>query len=509
MRILVLFAISVFLWGCAQIKIVEGGPKDTTPPTVLSSTLQDSTLNWNGSGFELLMDEYVGVNDVANQVTISPPLKFPLNIVTKGKKVLVSWNDTLAKNTTYQINFGNAIVDITESNPISLTKIWSTGSVLDSLTVSGVVRSAWTQKPLPNAVVQLLSDPFSIEGNIIPRYQVKSDKEGKFVFQCLPSANFYLLAFDDTNKSGRWEEGEWLDATREWLDTRQQAADLKLSLSLNTPAKAFLGEVYTDSSGWASWAWDHRLPLPQLSTSDSAWEWLPYSDSLVIRWKGEIDNQFHPVNFSLPDGKQDSIAVPVFAERWKFNPRFGKKKEWKVMQGKTFSIPMPVQTSGVDSKRWIWKKEKETQAAEVRLESGSAILSTQTLSPGNYTLQLMPKGIYYQDNLWVVDTVSFKVQILGKEEVGDIGVKSDWSNQFLWMLEDEQGNLQTIDPVVLKVKGITLVPGTYTLRVIEENRNTGTWDGIDWQHDWPAEQVHVFPSPIVVRANWSQQLEWK
>ena len=265
MRILGLFAISVLLWGCAQIKIVEGGPKDATPPSVLSSTLQDSTLNWNGSGFELLMDEYVGVNDAANQVTISPPLKLPLNVVAKGKKVLVSWNDTLAKNTTYQINFGNAIVDITESNPISLTKIWSTGSVLDSLTVSGVVRSAWTQKPLPNAVVQLLSDPFSIEGNIIPRYQVKSDKEGKFVFQCLPSANFYLLAFDDTNKSGRWEEGEWLDATKEWLDTRQQAADLKLSLSLNTPAKAFLGEVYTDSSGWASWAWDHRLPLPQLS----------------------------------------------------------------------------------------------------------------------------------------------------------------------------------------------------------------------------------------------------
>ncbi len=509
MRILGLLIISILLWGCAQIKIVEGGSKDVTPPMLLSSTLPDSTLNWNGNGFELLMDEYVSVNDVANQVTISPPLKFPISVIAKGKKVIVSWNDTLAKNTTYQVNFGNAIVDITEANPIALTRVWSTGNVLDSLTLSGEVLDAWTQKPMANAVVQLLSNPFTIDQDNAPRYQVKSDKNGKFVFQCLPALSFYLLAFDDANKSGRWEEGEWLDARRVLEDVSREASDLKLSLSLNAPAKAFLVEVYTDSSGWASWSWDHRLPLPQLSPSDSSWKWLPSSDSLVIRWLGEVDNQFHPVKFSMPDGKQDSISVPVFAERWKYNPSFGKKREFKVIQGRQLIIPMPIQTSGLDTKRWVLEKEKQVQKLDVRLESGSAVISSESLVSGKYTLQLLPKSFYYGDNLWLVDTVQFTIQVLGQEEVGDVQIKSELGNQQLWLLEDEQGKLTTVDPVVLKNKGITLIPGTYTLRVIEENRNFGQWDGVDWQHDWDAEKVHVFPTPIVVRANWSQQLEWK
>ena len=523
MRLLLFFCFTLILWGCAQIKMVEGGEKDTTSPILLSCDIQDSLLNWNGQGFVLTWDEYVAVEDVADQITFSPPLQYPLSVIAKGKRVNVSWTDTLRRETTYQVDFGNSIVDITEGNPAVLTRIWSTGNVLDSLEISGVVLNGWSGAPVEKAVVQLLSGPFDLEKINKPSYQVKSDKEGKFSFHCLPSASFYLSAFEDKNKSGRWEEGEWLDTDMQMHLTSDEETDIHCVLSQNVGVEPQLGEVTVDSAGWASWKWDPRWGMPQMmpASEDEVWEhnWdmNRVKDSILVQWVGKVDNAFHPFKLKYENGKTDSISIPVFVERWKRNPYLEKVRERKVMVNQKVLIPLPTPTSGVQGNKWLIKKENEKGSekpgeflsAAVVLEGRQAAVSTTGLLPGKYTLQILPKAAYYQDLEWFVDTVQYTILVLGSEDIGQLQVNTNLPSQGWWSLTDEKGNTQTLSGEQLKNTGMFFIPGTYTLRVVEDVIHDEYWDGMDWKNQREAEVVHVFPKPIVIRANWNRVLEWK
>jgi hypothetical protein len=88
-------------------------------------------------------------------------------------------------------------------------------------------------------------------------------------------------------------------------------------------------------------------------------------------------------------------------------------------------------------------------------------------------------------------------------------VKSKFSADFWWSLTDEKGNIQTITGAQLMNTGISAIPGTYTLRAVEEKDHLRFWDGLNWKMQIEPEVVHVFPQPIVIRANWNQVLDWK
>jgi hypothetical protein len=104
--------------------------------------------------------------------------------------------------------------------------------------------------------------------------------------------------------------------------------------------------------------------------------------------------------------------------------------------------------------------------------------------------------------------VVYNITVLGSEDVGQLQVNSALSSAFWWSLTDEKGNIQTLSGEQLKKSGMNFMPGTYTLRVVEDITHLEFWDGMDWKNQREAEVVHVFPKPIVIRANWNQVLEW-
>jgi hypothetical protein len=370
------------------------------------------------------------------------------------------------------------------------------------------------------AVVQLLSGPFDLEKINKPSYQVKSDKEGKFSFHCLPSASFYLLAFEDKNKSGRWEEGEWLDTDMQLHRTSDEESDVLCVLSQNVGVEPQLGEVTVDSAGWASWKWDPRWNIPQMMPAsadevrEQNWEMNRVKDSILVQWVGPIDNAYHPFKLKFENGKTDSISIPVFEERWKKNPYLEKTRERKTMVNQKVYVPLPFPTSGLQTSKWILKSENDkgnqsgTISAIVAMDGRQAALSMEGLLPGKYALQILPKAAYYKDLEWFTDTVVYNITVLGSEDVGQLQVNSALSSAFWWSLTDEKGNIQTLSGEQLKKSGMNFMPGTYTLRVVEDITHLEFWDGMDWKNQREAEVVHVFPKPIVIRANWNQVLEW-
>lgn len=143
-----LFAICCLLaaFACANRGMPEGGEKDLDPPIIIRTIPENFTTNFKGDEIRIFFDEYVKLKDLQKQLIVSPPMESnptitPMSVASKY--ITIKINDTLDANTTYAINFGNAIVDNNEENPYPYYRyVFSTGTYIDSLTVSGTVMDA-------------------------------------------------------------------------------------------------------------------------------------------------------------------------------------------------------------------------------------------------------------------------------------------------------------------------------------------------------------------------------
>ena len=144
--------LSLFFVSCAQIVAPTGGAKDVVSPKIIKSTPQNFAVNYKEKSFSLVFDEYIQVRNW-NKVIFSPPLKSISEYSLNGKKLTVSWEDTLLDNTTYTVNFGKSILDNNEGNPLdSNVFVFSTGEKIDLSSISGSIANAIDHKAQKNVL---------------------------------------------------------------------------------------------------------------------------------------------------------------------------------------------------------------------------------------------------------------------------------------------------------------------------------------------------------------------
>jgi len=211
-KIIVLSSIMYF-WGCANPVSPTGGPLDETPPQVVISVPPNYSTFFSRKRITLTFDEFVKLKNPNQQVLISPPFKNRPTYKLRGKTLIIDFDEDLYPNTTYSIFFGNAIVDLTEENPLSDYQfVFSTGAYIDSLELRGEVVDAFNLKPRENVfamLFQMASDTVtqdSIPMLLLPIHVTKTDKEGKFRIQNLPDKEFILFALDDMNNNYRYDQ---------------------------------------------------------------------------------------------------------------------------------------------------------------------------------------------------------------------------------------------------------------------------------------------------------------
>jgi len=203
-----IIVIAIFLNGCANPLPPEGGPRDETAPkvdTTASSAFMST--NFNEDRIVLVFDEWVRLKDAQQQIVISPPFDEKPDIRLKGKKLIIQFKEKLRPNTTYTINFGDAVEDITESNKANdLQYIFSTGSHIDSLFVSGRVRDAFTGKAQEDVLVMLYEN---LEDSVVykqkPFYFTKTNSEGLFKIKHLKGGEYKALALKDGNANYKFD----------------------------------------------------------------------------------------------------------------------------------------------------------------------------------------------------------------------------------------------------------------------------------------------------------------
>jgi uncharacterized protein (DUF2141 family) len=199
----ILFCCSLF-WmsvpmSCANIIPPGGGPKDSIPPQLVSANPHDTTLHFNAKHITFVFDEYVDLQEVQNNLLFSPTFTVNPEVKVRSRTITVTFRDSLESNTTYILNFGNAIKDINEGNVLhNFTYVFSTGAALDSLELTGKVLLAETGA-IDTAMVVGLYRKFndSVILSEKPRYITKLANDGSFHFRNLPSGTFALYAFGD------------------------------------------------------------------------------------------------------------------------------------------------------------------------------------------------------------------------------------------------------------------------------------------------------------------------
>ena len=141
-----LLALVLFYCGCANQVAPTGGPKDVIAPEVLAVQPPNLSTNFKDGQITIKFDEFIQLNNPGQQILISPPMSVAPQCRVKGKRLIINLPDeSLRDSTTYISNFGEAVVDYNESNKIrNLNYVFSTGPVVDSLSVGGSMLNVMT-----------------------------------------------------------------------------------------------------------------------------------------------------------------------------------------------------------------------------------------------------------------------------------------------------------------------------------------------------------------------------
>ncbi len=194
-----LILLSVLLFACASIQQPQGGPRDTDPPKILKITPKNLNVNFTSKKIVVEFDEYFKIQNEFKEFSVSPEMERPPILKTKGKRLEVSIQDTLEKNTTYTLNFGKAIADVNESNVVkNFTYVFSTGPQLDSLSIKGKVINSVTGLPELDALVFILPlKRDTIFGKSKPSIFTTTDSSGNYALNNLRKDTYKIYALKE------------------------------------------------------------------------------------------------------------------------------------------------------------------------------------------------------------------------------------------------------------------------------------------------------------------------
>ncbi len=440
--------------GCANIIPPAGGPRDSLPPVITNMSPKDSTKGFKETRITISFDEYIDIQEVQKNLIVSPIPKVTPVVEKRLSSILVKLKDTLEPNTTYTIDFGDAIRDINEANILkNFSYIFTTGNYFDSLTLRGKVilaRDGSIDTTLKVMLHSNLTDSAIVKEK--PRYVTKLDKDGNFVFHNLPRDTFAIYAIGDESNSYRFSGRDQLFA---FADTTVMSGD-----STRVTLYAF-----PDNEGASSAAAPPRRGQPSKEKR------------LIMRTNLEGDQQDlltrFEMDFDVPLKTFDTTKI-VFASDSAFTP-----------------------VTGYSFKQDSTKKK---------------VTLTHSWKPGTQYHLILDKEFAADtlgNKLLKSDTVSFNTK-----KTTDYGsVKLRFRNINMAknpvVLFIQGGNV--VDSSVLTTPEFfrqVFRPGDYELQILYDDNKNGTWDpGVFFGKKKQPELVHPIALSITVKPNWENDYE--
>lgn len=190
------------MYSCANSGNPSGGPIDKTPPIFMRSNPTPNAVNVKDRKIEIFFDEIVTLKDPSTKIIVSPAQTEMPRMSALGRKVTVELVDSLLPNTTYTIDFSNSIQDNNEGNAIdNFAFAFSTGSVIDSMRVSGYVLDSRTLEPMQSVVVGLQSNlaDSAFHKEKLQRVALTNDR-GQFTIRNVSPGSYHIFALKDLDR---------------------------------------------------------------------------------------------------------------------------------------------------------------------------------------------------------------------------------------------------------------------------------------------------------------------
>ena len=226
------FLYLIFNTSCANQGMPSGGAKDTIPPMLISTEPSPRSINFKGKDLRFTFDEFIISDEISEKLVLSPPMKKKPVVKMKNKTLIIEFQEPLKDESTYSLDFKDAVADINEKNPIEDFRFsFSTGPVFDSLRIAGYVKDALTQEPIEKALVMIhrVTD-YSAFIDSIPDYIGITDKEGLFMIDNVAPGNYRLYALTDADNS---------------LNYNQTSEKIAFADSILSPSASFVSEPDT------------------------------------------------------------------------------------------------------------------------------------------------------------------------------------------------------------------------------------------------------------------------
>lgn len=194
---------SAMIYSCASVGRPDGGDWDELPPKFIGSTPAAGSLNNTRTRISIEFDEYIKLEKASEKVIISPPQVQQAELKPSGKKININLKDSLKPNTTYTIDFSDAIVDNNEGNPLgNFTFTFSTGAVIDTMTVSGVVLDAANLEVVKGILVGMHANLADTAFTTLPFDRVaRTDSYGRFTIHGVAPGNYRIFALMDADQN--------------------------------------------------------------------------------------------------------------------------------------------------------------------------------------------------------------------------------------------------------------------------------------------------------------------
>ncbi len=514
-----LFVFALLIIGCAKRGNITGGFIDTLAPVLNESVPKNFKTNFTGNEIKLYFDEYIKMKDVNKQLIVSPPMNTaPVVSPTNASKYIsIKIKDTLQPNTTYSLNFGQSIQDNNEGNVYPQFKyVFSTGSYIDSLSISGSIQDALEIQSDNFVTVMLYEINEKYNDSTIykekPRYVTNTlDSATTFKIENIKAGTYQLVALKDINNNFIYNPGTEKIAFHKEpivIGNENESYNLKLFQETLRP-KTFKPSQASGNRAVFGYEGDFKdvkvvlkngtetvkTLTTKLPEKDSIQVWFTpvKADSLQLSLKlGDYEKEY---TFKIKDQKKDTLS-------------FSAKPTGNIDFRKNFEITSTIPLTKFDKTK-ISLVNKDSVAVEFTTDydefNQKLEFQFEKEPEQKYNITLLPGALtdfYERSN----DTLQYKLSTRGTTDYGNLTMKIENLKSFpvIVQLTDSKGKV--LDYEYLEKEPVAtfnlIQPGVFIVRLIYDTNGNRQWDPGNFLDKTQGEEVIYFPKEIDVRANW-------
>lgn len=522
-KIIAFFCLIPAIYGCASIQQPQGGPRDTTPPQVVKMIPENRTVNFNAKKITIEFDEYFKLQNEFKEFSISPELDRPPLLKKKGKKLEITFPDSLEKNTTYTLNFGKSIADVNESNVAkNLTYVLGTGPKLDSLSISGRITNAITGLPELDVIAFILPlNKDTLFGKGKPSIYTTTDSSGLYTLSNLREDTYKIYALKDKNGDKIYmqstdEVGFIKDSVH--LDKKLDSVNMVIFKEKATTFRLMEKKIGPD--GVISMVFNQKLKDPEVTVTEpeglNASKKIKFSkenDSLRL-WLSDLS--FDSTKVSIKDnGKllQTTTLTRGKKETYLRNLMISDNLESALLNpNKGFRLNFNFPIEKIDPSKIILMEDSVPKTDFTLVKDSTDFLSYVLKYPWKlkktYNIKFEPEALITMYNSGNKE-FSKTFTVAGKDNYGTLKVtivppEKDKS----YILEVINENKAIVNTIVVKNDTTAIFAnyraGKYFIRIIYDTNKNGIWDTGNVAERKQPEKIWTEPKEMSIRALWER-----